>query len=65
MTNSEMPASALDWQENSTKHTDSWWLYWQTWLAERSGKLKKAPANLGNKAYVAGAAAPGTYVHER
>ncbi|MGF6593475.1 class II poly(R)-hydroxyalkanoic acid synthase [Pseudomonas sp. 2835] len=65
MTNSEMPASALDWQENSTKHTDSWWLYWQTWLAERSGKLKKAPANLGNKAHVAGAAAPGTYVHER
>ncbi|ROL77360.1 class II poly(R)-hydroxyalkanoic acid synthase [Pseudomonas vranovensis] len=65
MTNSEMPASALDWQENSTKHTDSWWLYWQTWLAERSGKLKKAPVNLGNKAYVAGAAAPGTYVHER
>ncbi|QVM96390.1 class II poly(R)-hydroxyalkanoic acid synthase [Pseudomonas sp. B21-012] len=65
MTNSEMPASALDWQENSTKHTDSWWLYWHTWLAERSGKLKKAPVNLGNKAYVAGAAAPGTYVHER
>ncbi|KJK19893.1 class II poly(R)-hydroxyalkanoic acid synthase [Pseudomonas sp. 2(2015)] len=65
MTNSEMPASALDWQENSTKHTDSWWLYWHTWLAERSGKLKKAPANLGNKAHVAGAAAPGTYVHER
>ncbi|CAM3796041.1 class II poly(R)-hydroxyalkanoic acid synthase [Pseudomonas wadenswilerensis] len=65
MTNSEMPPSALDWQENSTKHTDSWWLYWQTWLAERSGKLKKAPANLGNKAHVAGAAAPGTYVHER
>ncbi|MDD1014069.1 class II poly(R)-hydroxyalkanoic acid synthase [Pseudomonas rubra] len=65
MTSSDMPASALDWQENSTKHTDSWWLYWQTWLAERSGKLKKAPANLGNKAHVAGAAAPGTYVHER
>ncbi|QBF24794.1 class II poly(R)-hydroxyalkanoic acid synthase [Pseudomonas tructae] len=65
MTSSEMPASALDWQENSTKHTDSWWLYWQTWLAERSGKLKKAPVNLGNKAHAAGAAAPGTYVHER
>ncbi|PWB32124.1 class II poly(R)-hydroxyalkanoic acid synthase [Pseudomonas sp. SDI] len=65
MTSTEMPALATDWQENSTKHTDSWWLYWQTWLEERSGKLKKAPASLGNKAYPAGEAAPGTYVHER
>ncbi|MGH8395928.1 MAG: hypothetical protein ACRESN_27115, partial [Pseudomonas sp.] len=31
----------------------------------RSGKLKKAPANLGNKTYAAAEAAPGTYVHER
>ena len=65
MTSSEMPALADDWQENSTKHTDSWWLYWQTWLAERSGELKPAPAKLGNKAYPSAEAAPGTYVHER
>jgi len=65
MTSSEMAATAEDWQENSTKHTDSWWLHWQAWQAERSGKLKKAPASLGNKAYSAGEAAPGTYVHER
>ncbi|MDD0976028.1 class II poly(R)-hydroxyalkanoic acid synthase [Pseudomonas fontis] len=65
MTSTEMPALATDWQENSTKHTDSWWLYWQTWLEERSGKLKKAPASFGNKAYPAGEASPGTYVHER
>lgn len=65
MTSKEMPANANDWQENSSKHTDSWWLYWQTWLEERSGKLKKSPTSLGNKAYPAGEASPGTYVHER
>ncbi|VVM65356.1 Poly(3-hydroxyalkanoate) polymerase subunit PhaC [Pseudomonas fluorescens] len=65
MTSIEMPDKAEDWQENSTKHTDSWWLHWQAWQAERSGKLKKTPAKLGNRAYPAGEAAPGTYVHER
>ncbi|WP_064117083.1 class II poly(R)-hydroxyalkanoic acid synthase [Pseudomonas fluorescens] len=65
MTGEEMAANADEWQENSTKHTDSWWLYWQTWQAERSGNLKKAPLKLGNKAYPAGEASPGTYVHER
>ncbi|MEN2395310.1 class II poly(R)-hydroxyalkanoic acid synthase [Pseudomonas halotolerans] len=65
MTSEDMPAKAEDWQENSTKHTDSWWLHWQAWQAERSGKLKKAPTILGNKTYPAGEAAPGTYVHER
>ncbi|RON83027.1 class II poly(R)-hydroxyalkanoic acid synthase [Pseudomonas fluorescens] len=65
MTGEEMAANADEWQENSTKHTDSWWLYWQAWHAERSGNLKKAPLKLGNKAYPAGEASPGTYVHER
>jgi len=65
MTSTEMPVKAEDWQENSTKHTDSWWLHWQAWQAERSGKLKKTPTSLGNKTYPAGEAAPGTYVHER
>ncbi|AZD05895.1 Polyhydroxyalkanoic acid synthase [Pseudomonas chlororaphis] len=65
MTSEEMPPNADVWQENSTKHTDSWWLHWQAWQAERSGKLKKTPSILGNKAYPAAEAAPGTYVHER
>ncbi len=65
MTNSESASSADEWQENSTKHTDSWWLHWQAWQAERAGKLKKAPTVLGNKTFTAGEAAPGTYVHER
>lgn len=64
-TSESMGEKALDWQENATKHTDSWWLHWQGWLGERAGKLKKSPTSLGNKAYVAAEAAPGTYVHER
>ncbi len=65
MTNTEMPLDPRAWQESSTKHTDSWWLHWQKWLAERSGKLRNAPTSLGNKKHPAGEAAPGTYVHER
>jgi len=65
MTNSEMPLNPKAWQESSTKHADSWWLHWQTWLSERSGATKNAPRALGNKKFPAGEAAPGTYVHER
>ena len=65
MTNPELPAEPKAWLEQAGKHADSWWLHWQQWLAERSGKTRKAPANLGNKTYPAGEAAPGTYVHER
>ncbi len=65
MTNTELHADPKTWQATSTKHADSWWLHWQTWLAERSGANKKAPTQLGNKKYPAGEAAPGTYVHER
>ena len=65
MTNSEMPLDPKAWQESSTKHADSWWLHWQTWLSERSGETKNAPRALGNKKFPAGEAAPGTYVHER
>ncbi|MGV8916895.1 MAG: class II poly(R)-hydroxyalkanoic acid synthase [Pseudomonas sp.] len=65
MTNPELPLDAKEWQENATKHTDSWWLHWHKWLGERSGEMKKSPKELGNKAYPAGEASPGTYVHER
>ncbi|MBI6600064.1 MULTISPECIES: class II poly(R)-hydroxyalkanoic acid synthase [Pseudomonas] len=64
-TSDGLASTALQWQENATKHTDSWWLHWQAWQAERAGKLKKAPTLLGNKTYAAAEAAPGTYVHER
>ncbi|WP_394561360.1 class II poly(R)-hydroxyalkanoic acid synthase [Aquipseudomonas alcaligenes] len=62
---SEQAPNSRQWLENATKHADSWWLHWQQWLAERSGKMKKAPTALGNKTYTPGEASPGTYVHER
>jgi polyhydroxyalkanoate synthase len=65
MTGPDLTVDPKTWQENSSKHADSWWLHWQQWLAERAGKLKKAPTALGNKAHPAGEASPGTYVHER
>nr|AAM09796.1 chimeric PHA synthase 7 [synthetic construct] len=64
-TGSEMPKDPKAWLENATKHADSWWLHWQQWIGERSGKTKKASFTLGNKAFPAGEASPGTYVHER
>lgn len=65
MTSDQLPPGAKTWQQSSTKHTDSWWLHWQNWQAERSGPLKKAPETLGNLTYPAAEASPGTYVHER
>ena len=41
MTGDDRPGDPLAWQENATKHADSWWLHWQGWLAERAGELKK------------------------
>ncbi len=61
MTSEEMAANADDWQENSTKHTDSWWLYWQAWLAERSGAPVKPP-HMAGTAFKPVGDAPGTYV---
>ncbi len=65
MTNPQLPEDANAWQADATKHTDSWWMHWQAWQAERSGKLKKSPTTLGSKTYPAAEASPGTYVHER
>lgn len=65
MTNSELPVDPKAWLASCTKHADSWWLHWQLWQTERAGKLKKTPSALGNKAFPAREAAPGTYVHER
>ncbi|MNF30440.1 Poly-beta-hydroxybutyrate polymerase [compost metagenome] len=65
MTGSSLPVDAQDWLEGSTKETGSWWTHWLAWLQARSGQSRKAPVKLGNKAYVAAEAAPGTYVHVR
>ncbi|OLF53206.1 class II poly(R)-hydroxyalkanoic acid synthase [Pseudomonas chlororaphis] len=65
MTGSSLPEEAQAWLESSSEHSGSWWGHWQSWLQARSGKGKKAPGKLGNKAYPAAEASPGTYVHRR
>lgn len=65
MTNPDMPTAAKAWQNDATKHLDSWWLHWGLWLVNRSGDMREAPAQLGNKRYPPAHPSPGTYVHER
>lgn len=64
-TNTEMPDDPKKWLETATKQSDSWWQYWRDWLHARGGKLKAAPAVLGDDDFPPMEAAPGTYVHER
>lgn len=63
--NKEMPADPKQWLESASKESDSWWRHWRDWLHQRGGKLKPAPAALGNDDYPPMEPAPGTYVHER
>jgi polyhydroxyalkanoate synthase len=58
----ELPASAEQFLAQAPRLSGSWWLDWDIWLAERSGKLKPAPKALGTGAQKAQAKAPGTYV---
>ena len=62
--NQALPADADSWLESAQLQQGSWWLYWRDWVQPRSLARKKAPQRLGNKAYPAGAAAPGEYVHQ-
>jgi len=61
-TNSEYPATANEWMENTETTNESWWLRWNSWLSERSGIMKNAPKKLGNKNYPPLSMAPGEYV---
>jgi polyhydroxyalkanoate synthase len=60
--NKDFPPRADRWLEAAESHSESWWLPWRAWLAERSDEMKVAPKSLGNKAYPAVAKAPGEYV---
>jgi polyhydroxyalkanoate synthase len=51
--------------DTASQQAGSWWPHWLAWLQARSGDHKKAPRKLGNRAYAAAEAAPGTYVHLR
>lgn len=59
-----LPETADDWLKGVEEVPGSWWPYWMQWLQSRSGKTKKAPKAVGNKAYPASDPAPGLYVVE-
>jgi polyhydroxyalkanoate synthase len=52
------------WLAGATQQHGSWWPRWSSWLLERSGQEKKAPATLGSRKYPPLGPAPGTYVHD-
>ena len=58
-------AKAEAWQEKATKHAGSWWPHWLEWIKGRSGKMRAAPAVLGNNANPPLGEAPGQYVMEK
>ena len=49
--------------ELADKQRGSWWPDYESWLSERSGELKPAPARLGADGHKPAAKAPGSYVH--
>jgi polyhydroxyalkanoate synthase len=57
--------AAEDWLEQATLKRGSWWDYWRSWVAPRSGSPKPAGTKLGSTKHPAGDAAPGRYVHQR
>jgi polyhydroxyalkanoate synthase len=60
--NDENPESAEDWLAGAATLRGSWWQDWLSWLSERSGETRPAPAQLGAPGYEPLEPAPGTYV---
>jgi polyhydroxyalkanoate synthase len=53
------------WHIASTRHGDTWWNAWATWMKPRSGPQIPPPAALGSDEFPPLADAPGLYVNER
>jgi len=65
LVNPEAADSADQWLAGARAKSDTWWLHWREWLAERSGERRAAPAALGNERFRPSESAPGTYVREK
>jgi polyhydroxyalkanoate synthase len=59
------PADPRWWLEQAETVAGSWWPDYSSWLGERGGGQKKAPARLGRKTFPVLCPAPGTYVLDR
>ncbi|HET7047442.1 MAG TPA: alpha/beta fold hydrolase [Solirubrobacteraceae bacterium] len=58
------PPSAEQWLSETTLSDGTWWADWDAWLAERSGDVRPAPAQLGSGAYKVLGEAPGEYARQ-
>jgi polyhydroxyalkanoate synthase len=65
LVNPEAVDSADEWLAGARAKSDTWWLHWREWLAERSGEQRAAPPALGNDRFRPSESAPGTYVREK
>ena len=54
-----------EWLQRARSERGSWWPDYASWLGERSGAEKEAPAALGALSFPPLEAAPGTYVFDR
>jgi polyhydroxyalkanoate synthase subunit PhaC len=50
------------WLAETEKRPGTWWEDWDGWLADRSGPMRAAPAELGDGKFKPRGRAPGTYV---
>ena len=62
-TGGETVPDADAWKAGAEHVDGSWWPHWHAWLGKRSGRKKAVNINVGNAAYPALDAAPGTYIH--
>jgi polyhydroxyalkanoate synthase subunit PhaC len=58
----DMTAEAADWEQLAATQKGSWWPDFASWLVERSGEEKPAPADLGNERFRVIVDGPGSYV---
>jgi len=59
------PEDPDQWLESAQKFSDSWWVDFIGWLAERSGPEVDAPKTLGGEGFPPLGPAPGGYVMEK
>jgi len=60
----ESPEDAKEWLRRAETRRGSWWPDYVTWLGERCGEEKAAPAELGGGGLLPICEAPGTYVYD-
>jgi polyhydroxyalkanoate synthase len=60
----ECPEDPQDWLRGAETRQGSWWPDYSGWLAERCGKEKAAPAELGGGGLLPICDAPGTYTYD-